>query len=106
MSKAKTVSLSYHAVRMNSDAMRYVHYSKTGVFPALTRFVGVESAKSVLSDDAKFPISKNDLISTQGWKVFDATPDKRIHLSDWLQSVPDKIYTSLDDIATALEKQI
>ncbi len=90
---------------MNSDAIRYVHFSKGGVFPSITRFTGVESAKAVLAEDAKFPVSKKELISNQGWKVFDATSEKRLHLSEWLQKVPDREYANLEDLTQELEAQ-
>ena len=102
-SKAKTVALSYHGVRMNSDALRFTSYLKTGSFPSITQFRGVDSAKAVLSEDAKFPSSKQSLIEDQGWKVFDATSSRRIHLSEWLVQIPDKIYTNVEEVAHALE---
>ena len=102
-SKAKTVALSYHGVRMNTDAVRFVGYTKTGTFLPVTQFRGVASAKAVLSEDAKFPASKQTLIEDQGWKVFDATADRRLRLSEWLQEIPDKVYGSLDEVVKAME---
>jgi uncharacterized protein YecE (DUF72 family) len=104
-SEAKTATLSYHDVRMYSDALRFAHYKKTGSFPSITPFVGVESAKSVLAEDARFPITKKDLIDDQGWKVFDATKNVRIHLSEWLQEIPDKVYVDLKEVARELEEK-
>jgi uncharacterized protein YecE (DUF72 family) len=103
-SKAKTVALSYHGVRMNNDALRFSSYLKTGSFPSITQFKGVDSAKAVLSEDAKFPSSKQSLIDDQGWKIFDATSSKRIRLSEWLVQIPDKIYTDVEEVAKALEE--
>jgi hypothetical protein len=102
-SKAKTVALSYHGVRMNSDALRFTSYLKTGDFPSITQFTGVAAAKAVLSEDTKFPASKQALVEDQGWKVFDATSKKRLRLSEWLVQIPDKVYTSVDEVAEALE---
>lgn len=61
-----------------------------------TSFVGIESAKSVLSEDAVFPASKDDLIRTQGWKVIDLSPKQRVHLSDILVKIPQKIYYEIN----------
>ncbi len=102
-SGVKVAALSYHGVRMNSDAARFTHYKQTGKFFSVTPFTGVESAKAVLAEDAKFPSSKQNLIETQGWKVVDLTADKRIHLSELLTQIPDKIYGNLEELVKALE---
>jgi uncharacterized protein YecE (DUF72 family) len=102
-SKAKTVALSYHGVRMNSDALRFASYLKTGKFPSITQFTGVAAAKTVLAEDAKFPASKQALIEDQGWKVFDVTSSKRLRLSEWLAKIPDKVYSNVEEVAQALE---
>lgn len=102
-SKAKTATLSYHGVRMNSDALRFTSYLKTGSFPSITQFTGVAAAKAVLFEDAKFPATKQALIEDQGWKVFDATSSKRLRLSEWLVQIPDKVYNDIEEVTQALE---
>ncbi len=104
-SQAKTVALSYHGARMFTDAIRFAQYQKTGKFLSVTRYTGVPSARAVLAEDAKFPVTKQRLIADQGWKVFDATAEKRLHLWEWLQTIPDKTYGSVDEVAQALEAQ-
>jgi uncharacterized protein YecE (DUF72 family) len=96
-------ALSYHGVRMNSDAARYMQYKKTGKFLPITSFTGVNSARAVLSEDARFPVSKSELIEKQGWKVIDLNVDKRVHLSELLSEIPNKTYNSVDEVAKALE---
>jgi uncharacterized protein YecE (DUF72 family) len=103
LSQAKTVAMSYHGLKMNTDAMRFVQFKKTGEFPSITGLTGVASAQAVLAEDATFSISKQELINKQGWKVFDASAAERLHLEDWLRGVPDKTYSSLDEVAKALE---
>lgn len=103
LSQAKVVSLSYHGVRMNSDAARFLKYKQTGKFLPVTEFVGVDSARAVLAEDAVFPASKAALVEDQGWKVIDLAADKRVHLSDILQRIPDKIYGNLAEVVRALE---
>jgi uncharacterized protein YecE (DUF72 family) len=98
----RVVAMSYHGVRMNTDAARFAQYKKAGTFFPITSFTGVDSAKAVLSEDALFPSSKAELISCQGWKVIDLTIDKRVHLSEVLAKIPDRIYDNLDEIVHVL----
>jgi uncharacterized protein YecE (DUF72 family) len=99
----RIAALSYHGARMNTDAARYMQYKKSGKFIPVTAFTGVDSARAVLSEDAKFPMSKSELIENQGWKVIDLSVDKRVHLSELLSKVPDKSYGSVDEVVEALE---
>lgn len=99
---SKTVILSYHGARMNSDAARFKHYKGTGNFLPVTAYTGIDSAKAVLSEDITFPISKAELKAKQGWKVIDLTPDKRVHISEVLANLPDKRYSSLDEVMKEL----
>ncbi len=103
---SKVVVLTYHGARMYGDAARFKQYQLTGKFVPTTSFVGIESAKSVLSEDAVFPASKDDLIRTQGWKVIDLSPKQRVHLSDILTKIPQKIYYEINDVLATLEAYI
>ncbi len=104
LSKSGKAVVSFHGVRMNSDALRFENYEKTGKFPPVTGFTGADSARAVLAEDAKFPSSRQALIDDQGWKVFDASDEERIHLSEWLRQIPEKTYSSLDEVVDALEE--
>ena len=99
---AKTVVLSYHGARMNSDAVRFIHYKTTGNFLPVTEYTGIDSAKAVLAEDATFPASKAQLKAEQGWKVIDLNSDKRVHLVEVLDKLPDKTYPSLDCVIDEL----
>ena len=99
----RIAALSYHGVRMNMDAARYMQYKKTGKFIPVTSFTGVDSARAVLAGDAQFPLSKSELIDKQGWKVVDLAVDKRVHLSELLAKIPEKLYDNFDEVAEALE---
>lgn len=99
---SKIVALSYHGLRMNTDAARFKQYKITGSFMPVTSFTGADSAKAVLAEDPKFPISKSELIVEQGWKVIDASQNKRMHLSEVLSKIPDKTYSSLDQVMIEL----
>jgi uncharacterized protein YecE (DUF72 family) len=105
-SSPRVVALSYHGVRMNTDAARFMQYKKTGKFMPVTSFTGVDSVRAVLSEDAEFPSSKSELIERQGWKVVDATSDKRVHLSELLSNIPEETYNGIDEVAAALERVV
>jgi uncharacterized protein YecE (DUF72 family) len=98
----RIAAMSYHGVKMNMDAARYMQYKKTGSFVPITDFTGVDSARAVLFEDTQVPLSKTELIEKQGWKVIDLTLDTRVHLSDLLANIPDKTYNSVNEIAEAL----
>ena len=100
----RIAALSYHGVKMNIDAARYMQYKKTGQFVPITDFTGIDSARVVLFEDTQFPISKSELIEKQGWKVIDLNLDKRSHLAELLVNIPDKMYNSVDEVAEALEE--
>jgi uncharacterized protein YecE (DUF72 family) len=100
---SRVVALSYHGVRMNTDALRFAQYKKTGKFMQVTSFTGIDSVRAVLSEDAKFPSSKAELIEHQGWKVVDVTMEQRVHLSDLLSEIPEKTYSNVEEVAKALE---
>ena len=101
-SKAGVVLMSYHGARMNSDAIRFQQFKKSGGFLSTTPYTGLDSIKFVLSEDKVFPSSKESLISKQGWKVVDLTAEKRVHLSDLLSKIHDKTYYSLEDVIKSL----
>jgi hypothetical protein len=102
-SNPRIAALSYHGVRMNTDAARFMQYKRTGTFIPITSFTGVDSIKAVLSEDASFPSSKSELIEHQGWKVVDLTLDKRVHLSELLFKIPNRTYNDVAEVAQALE---
>jgi uncharacterized protein YecE (DUF72 family) len=102
-SKPKIAAMSYHGLRMNTDAIRFNQYKSTGTFPLATSFTGADSAKQVMSEDAKFPSSKAELAEHQGWKVIDLTSNRRVHLSELLSKIPDKTYSNLNEVMKALK---
>jgi len=102
-SEAKIVVASFHGLRMNTDAARFKVYKGKGVFLPVTSFTGANSARAVLSEDARFPSTKAELIEQQGWKVIDLKTDKRIHLSELLSKLPEKTYYSVEEVVHELE---
>ena len=101
--ETRTAIVTYHGIRMNVDAVRFKQYKETGIFPQVTQFTGVDSARAVLGEDARFPSTKAELIEHQGWKVIDLTEKKKAHLSELLSKLPDKTYISLETVVQELE---
>jgi uncharacterized protein YecE (DUF72 family) len=104
--ETKTAVITYHGIRMNADAIRFKQYKETGTFPRVTQFTGVDSARAVLSEDARFPSTKAELIEHQGWKVIDLTEDKRVHLSNLLSKLPERTYNNLETLVQELKATI
>lgn len=100
---ARMAIITWHGVRMTSDAARFKKYKETGKFIPVTAYTGVDSARAVLDEDARFPYTKAELIEDQGWKVIDLTANKRIHLSELLHRIPEKTYNDVQEITKELE---
>ena len=94
--------ITWHGVKMASDAARFKRYRETGKFLPVTAYTGIDSARAVLQEDARFPSTKAKLIEHQGWKVIDLTPDKRVHLSELLSEIPEKTYNSIHEVTEEL----
>lgn len=101
-SEAKLVVASFHGLRMITDAVRFKAYKEKDVFLPVTSYTGVDSVRAVLSEDARFPSTRVELIEHQGWKVVDLNADKRVHLSELLSKLPDRTYSSVDEVVEAL----
>jgi uncharacterized protein YecE (DUF72 family) len=102
-SKATKASASIHFLKMYKDAARLKVFKRTGKFPPITKSTGLTSLEEVLSEDARFPSSKHELIENQGWKLFDQTQEERIHTADVLQKLPEKNYKSIADVISTLK---
>lgn len=101
----KKAAITVHGNRMYKDAARLKLYKETGDFPMVTKSTGVNSLAEVLREDAKFPSTKAELVSHQGWKVIDLTKGKRVHASYLLNRLPDKAYNGINEIMDVLEAQ-
>ena len=104
-SKPKRVRKAIHAARMYKDAARLKIFHLTGKFPRVTKNLGVLSLKEVLMEDTKFPITKEELVEKQGWKVIDLTETERVHASFLLEKLPEKIYQRVGEIIKELQKR-
>ena len=101
-SKSEKISMSFHFVKMYKDAARLKTYKQTGKFPMITRSTGIGSLEEVLSEDAAFPTTKQDLIHKQGWKLFDVTETERTRAGEYLERLPDGTYNDLTEVTDKL----
>jgi hypothetical protein len=89
---------------MYKDAARLKTYKQSGKFPMITRSTGLASLEEVLSEDARFPSTKQELIRSQGWKIFDLTETNRIHVGDMLEKLPEATYNNSGEVAERLKR--
>ena len=100
--EARVAIVAYHGIRMNTDALRFKAYKDSGKFIPITAFTGIDSAKTVLQEDARFPSTKAELVKRQGWKVIDLTVDKRVHMSELLSKLPERVYSNVEEVIEEL----
>jgi uncharacterized protein YecE (DUF72 family) len=101
--KSEKVVMSFHFVKMYRDAARLKTYKQTGKFPMVTRSTGSASFEEVLGEDARFPSTKQELMRSQGWKLFDLTETERIRVGDMLEKLPEATYRNLSEVAERLK---
>lgn len=91
---------------MYKDAARLKIYKQTGKFPKVTKETGLHSLDEVLSEDARFPASKEELIKSQGWKLFDLAEDKRVLARDYLEKLSERTYNNVSDVIQTLRSVV
>lgn len=104
--KSEKIITSFHFVRMYKDAARLKTYKRTGKFPMVTKSTGLTSLKEVLDEDTRFPSTRQELISSQGWKIFDLNQNSRVRGEDALDKLPDGTYNSLDEVVDRLRSMM
>jgi hypothetical protein len=104
--KEKKIVLAFHGLKMYVDAARFKIYNESLKMPSITNSVGLSSLKEVLSQDAKFPATKDQLIEHNGWKIFDVNPAERIHTSVILEKLPPQTYRDVDEVIEALKDKL
>lgn len=105
-SKAQKIVMSFHFVKMYKDAARLKVYKQTGKFPMVTRSTGVTSLEEVLSEDAAFPTTKEELIIKQGWKLFDRTETERARVNEYLEKLPEGTYQNISELVDRLASAV
>lgn len=105
-SNSQKILMSFHFVRMYKDAARLKVYKQTGKFPKVTRSTGLSSLEEVLSEDTTFPATRQELMHSQGWKLFDLNEERRAHAGDFLQQLPEKTYSNMNDVTEDLKSKL
>lgn len=104
--KSQRIVMSFHFVRMYTDAARLKIFKQSGKFPMVTKSTGSASLEEILSKDAKFPTTKRKLISSQGWKLFDLSESQRVRASEVLKQLQEGKYNSVSDVMNKLEPDV
>ncbi len=100
---AKTAAYAFHGVRMYQDAARFLTFRRTGAFPPATASVGLDSLAEVLATDARFPMTREELVRDHGWKLVDLTASRRARAGDLLSRLPQVTYADLDEVLRDLD---
>ncbi len=96
------IVMSFHFVKMYKDAARLKMYKQTGKFPRATGSTGLASLEEVLGENARFPTTKEQLIRSQGWKIFDLTETEKVKVGDALSRLPEGTYNDLNQVSLKL----
>ncbi|MBS7614741.1 DUF72 domain-containing protein [Candidatus Bathyarchaeota archaeon] len=102
-SNSSTTAISFHNVKMFTDAARFKIFKETGRFATATKATGQQSLREVLVEDASFPMTKQELINKQGWKMIDLTENKRVHASTLLEKLPNKTFRNIEEVLVSLQ---
>jgi uncharacterized protein YecE (DUF72 family) len=102
----KKAILSFHFTKMFKDAARLKLYKQTGKFPKITKSTGLSSLEEVLKEDAQFPATRQELVHSQGWKLFDRTLDRRTLTRELLQELPEKTYHNIEEVMQTMKPLI
>jgi len=102
---AVRVAFTFHGVRMYSDAARFLTFKRTGLFPQATPSRGLSSLEAVLTPDARFPSSKDDLVRQHGWKVIDLDNTTRAHAVRLLSTLPRQTFHNVGEVVRALAER-
>jgi hypothetical protein len=101
-SNSSRTAVSFHNVKMYKDAARFKIFKETGQFTTVTGATGQQSLRKILLEDARFPATKQELVSKQGWKVIDLTENQRIHASALLEKLPDHKFGNIKEVLANL----
>jgi len=100
----KKILISFHGVRMYTDAgkLRFYHLYKE--FPKNKPPYGLEAIKTELLRDMNFPATRDEIIKHEGWKVIPLNEKDDIHIGDILSWLPPKIYKNPNEVIEELRK--
>jgi len=88
---------AFHGVRMYKDAARFLEFRSTGALLPATKGQGTLAIAEALAPDARFPLTRNELLRDHGWKVVTAEDGRNVHASEYLARLPHRTFRSLDE---------
>lgn len=103
--KDKVVYVLFNNLAMFDDAIRFMHYLKTGSFLNLTGAVGLESVKIVIQK-TRYPTTKSLLLKRLGWRLVDLEESRQIRLEELLRNLPSKSYADANEVLQELKRQL
>ena len=95
--KERKVVVSFHTMRMESDAARFGEFNKTrSLLSYLPK--GKKGALSSIKQLNRYPINKSLLLAEHGWKLHQLPNNEETRLATILSKMTDKVYQNYQDI--------
>jgi len=99
----KEVYVLFNNLAMFDDAIRFMHYVKTGSFLSLTEAVGIDSVRKVI-EKIRYPVTKSVLSERVGWRLVELKKGKQTRLEELLKPLASKSYGSMEEVLYEIEK--
>ncbi len=96
-SPGKEVYILFNNLSMFDDAKRFLQFLRDGVFPSLTKMVGLDSVRTVTTG-TRYPASKSILMERLGWRLVELEDKRQIQLSQLLKDIPSKTYENVGEV--------
>lgn len=103
--KDKVIYVLFNNLAMFDDAIRFMHYLKTGSFLSLTGAIGLESIKIVIQK-TRYPITKSLLLKRLGWRLVEWEKGRQVRLEELLRNLPSKSYADVNEVLQELKRQL
>ncbi len=102
---AKRRYVTFHNITMYEDAARMKNIVQSGHDQVQKGPIGLDSLKRVmLFGRVKYPVSKKSLLEEFAWRTFSIGPEKKVHLEEVLQKLPEREYNSIEDLIQFLSQ--
>ncbi|MGI0080345.1 MAG: DUF72 domain-containing protein [Nitrososphaerales archaeon] len=99
--------VTFHNITMYEDAARMKSVVESGNDQIPKGTSGLDSLKRAIAlGRVKYPASKSSLLEEFAWRTFSIEPDKKIHVGEILQRLPDRQYESVDEIFEQISSAI
>jgi len=99
----KEVYVLFNNLAMFDDAVRFMHYVKTGSFSSLTGAVGIDSVRRVI-EKVRYPVTKSVLSERLGWKLVELEKGKQTRLEELLKPLASKSYKNVEEVLREIEQ--